>query len=152
MPLDETDTEKPGSENLGETCSTTLDDMSDYSAQLVCATFFKVPTFRNLSLKKHLSPAAKALSIKHRGNGKYELAKKIAFEVVKREMVSVNEGSNYRCLSRHEIVIQKDLELSNETDDVKSSDISSSGSSSTKSVDETDFSSNSSDPGSDSQS
>lgn len=133
MLLDETDTEKPTSEDLGETCSVAVDDISDYSAQLVCAVFFKVATFRNLSVRKHLSPLAKELGIKHRGNSKYELAKKVATELVKREMVHVTASSNYKCLSRDEIIVKKGQELS--LAEVSTSDLSSSGS--TKSVDDT---------------
>ncbi|XP_078356129.1 uncharacterized protein LOC144640939 [Oculina patagonica] len=131
--IDETDTEKPTSEDLGETCSVAVDDISDYSAQLVCAVFFKVATFRNLSVRKHLSPLAKELGIKHRGNSKYELAKKVATELVKREMVHVTASSNYKCLSRDEIIVKKGQELP--LAEVSTSDLSSSGS--TKSVDDT---------------
>ncbi|KAL9976595.1 hypothetical protein ACROYT_G013916 [Oculina patagonica] len=132
--IDETDTEKPTSEDLGETCSVAVDDISDYSAQLVCAVFFKVATFRNLSVRKHLSPLAKELGIKHRGNSKYELAKKVATELVKREMVHATASSNYKCLLREdEIIVKKDQELP--LAEVSTSDLSSSGS--TKSVDDT---------------
>ena len=109
---DETDTEKP---SLGETCNSEdikdISLLSDYSAQIICPVFFKAVTFRNLSVKKHLAPAAKVLNIKFRGNGKYELAKKIAAELVKKEMVRVVEGAKYNCLSRDEIVIEQELDL-----------------------------------------
>ena len=55
--------------------------MSDYSAQLVCAVVFVVLVFRNLSLKKHLTEAAKVLLIESQGCGKYELARKIAISL-----------------------------------------------------------------------
>ena len=137
MLSDETDTEKPSPEDLGETCSEGVEDislMSDYSAQIMCAAFFKVPTFRNLSVKKHLTPAAKELGIKHRGNGKYEMAKKIATELVKKKMVRVTEGANYKSLSRDEIVVERELDLQLAGPNI--SDLSSS--SSTTSVDDTD--------------
>ena len=53
-----------------------MDEMSDYSAQLVCAVV-------NLRLKKHLTEAAKVLQIESQGCGKYELARKIAISLVK---------------------------------------------------------------------
>lgn len=109
---DETDTEK---RSLGETCSSEgINDislLSDYSAQIICAVFSKVVTFRNLSVKKHLAPAAKVLNIKFRGNEKYELAKKIAAELVKKYMVRVVGGAKYNCLSKDEIVIKQELDL-----------------------------------------
>ena len=134
---DETDTEKPSPEDLGETCSVGVHDislLSDYSAQIICAVFFKVVTFRNLSVKKHLTPAAKELHIKHRGNGKYEMANKIASELVKKKMVRVTDGASYKCLSRDEIVVEQELEL--QLAGQNNSDLSSS--SSTMSVDDTD--------------
>ena len=63
-----TDTSKPESTETADT----VEDISNYSAQLVCAVLFRVPTFRNLSVKKHLAPAAKLLKIKTRGQGKYD--------------------------------------------------------------------------------
>lgn len=60
-----------------------MDEMSDYSAQLVCAVVFVVLVFRNLSLKKHLTEAAKVLQIESQGCGKYELARKIVISLVK---------------------------------------------------------------------
>ena len=67
-------------------------------------------TFRNLSVKHHLAPAAKELKIKNRGKGKYELALKIASELVKK-MIQVAEGANFKCLSRNEVLIEKELDL-----------------------------------------
>ena len=75
------------------------------------------------------------LNIKFRGNGKYELAKKIAAELVKKEMVRVAEGAKYNCLSRGKIVIEQELDL--ELAKPSTSELNSS-SSSTMSVDDTD--------------
>ena len=49
------DTSKPESTETADT----VEDISNYSAQLVCAVIFRVLKFRNLSFKKHLAPAAK---------------------------------------------------------------------------------------------
>lgn len=73
--------------------------------------FFKKTTFRNLSVKNHLAPAAEELKIKHRGKGKYELALEIASELAKTEMVYVAEGANFKCLSRNDVLIENELDL-----------------------------------------
>ena len=132
---DETDTEKP---SLDEACSSEgvndISHLSDYSAQIICAVIFKKATFRNLSVKKHLAPAAKELKIKHRGKGKYELALEIASGLVKKEMVCVAEGANFKCLSRDDVVIEKELQSA----ESNTSDTTDSSPGSTMSVDETD--------------
>lgn len=64
--------------------SHSIEDISDYSAQIICSVTFNVPVFRNLSLKNNFIPAAKVLGIKTRGMGKYELATKIAQSLVKK--------------------------------------------------------------------
>ena len=46
--------------------------------------FLDAPRFRNLSLKKDLCPAAKALNVKVRGLGKYELANKLAKALIEK--------------------------------------------------------------------
>ena len=97
---------------------------------------FKKATFRNLSVKNHLAPAAKELKIKHRGKGKYELALEIASGLVKKEMVHVAEGANFKCLSRDDVVIEKELNL--QSAESSTSDTIDSSSGSTMSVDETD--------------
>ncbi|XP_068691367.1 uncharacterized protein [Montipora foliosa] len=135
--IDETDTEKPSPD---EACSSDgvndISLLSAYSSQIICAVFFKKPTFSSLSVKHHLAPAAKELKIKHRGKGKYELALKIATELVTKKMIQVAEGANFKCLSRNEVLIEKELDvLSVES---SSSDRIDSSSGSTMSVDETD--------------
>lgn len=65
-----TDTSKPESTETADT----VQDITNYSAQLACAVIFRVPTFQNSSVKKHLAPAAKLLKAKTRGQGKYDVA------------------------------------------------------------------------------
>ena len=101
-----TDTSKPESTETADT----VEDISNYSAQLVCAVIFRVPTFRNLSVKKHLAPAAKLLKIKTRGQGKYHLAVNVAIGLVQKGYVgTTNPDVNYKELEREQIVILKDL-------------------------------------------
>lgn len=138
MLVDETDSEKPDHEDFSEN-SDNVDEMSDYSAQLVCAVIFHVAVFRNLSVKKHLTVAAKTLEIKSRGNGKYELAKKVAISLVKKEFVCIQPPVNFKTLTREQIIIIKELQLPSSRATCNSSpDPSLSSSNSTQSVDETD--------------
>lgn len=135
----ETDTEKPQETDENSEPSENMDEMSDYSAQLLCAVVFHVPAFRNLSLKKHLTEAAKILQIKSRGCGKYELAKKIAISLVKEVYVRIQSPVNFRDLTRKQIIIIKELQLPSSCASSNSSpDLSCSSSHSTESVNETD--------------
>lgn len=131
----ETDTEKPKETENSEN----VDEISDYSAQLLCAVIFHVPAFRNLSLKKHLIEGAKLLEIKSRGCGKYELAKKIAISLVNEVFVRIQAPINFRDLTREQIIIIKELQLPSPRSSSNSSpDLSCSSSYSTESVNETD--------------
>lgn len=120
-----------------------MKDISDYSAQLVCAVSFGVTAFRNLSVKKHLAPAAKILQVKFRGHGKYELANRVAIALVEKGFVEIQPPVNYKDLEREKIVILKDLGELLKAEKVKKHEglsSPSSGSGSTDSVDETDSS------------
>ena len=132
----ETDTEKPKETENSEN----VDEISDYSAQLLCAVIFHVPAFRNLSLKKHLIEGAKLLKIKSlRGCGKYELAKKIAISLVNEVFGRIQAPINFRDLTREQIIIIKELQLPSPRSSSNSSpDLSCSSSYSTESVNETD--------------
>ena len=108
----ETDTEKVevGGENLEP--SEFVDDMTDYSAQLVCAVAFHVPAFRNLGLKRHLTEAAgKLLHIKSRECGKYELAKRVAISFAKKGYVQIESPVNFTDMTREQIIIVTEFEL-----------------------------------------
>ncbi|RMX37465.1 hypothetical protein pdam_00011721 [Pocillopora damicornis] len=111
-----TDTSLPESTETADT----VEDISNYSAQLVCAVIFRVPTFRNLSVKKHLAPAAKLLKIKTRGQGKYDLAVNVAIGLVQKGYVgTTNPDVNYKELEREQIVILKDLEEELHVENIK---------------------------------
>ena len=71
--------------------------------------FLDAPRFRNLSLKKDLCPAAKALNVKVRGLGKYELANKLAKALIEKGFVTLSDGANGNCLKREEIKVLKTL-------------------------------------------
>ena len=86
-----------------------MKDISDYSAQLVCAVSFGVTAFRYLSVKKHVAPAAKILQLKFRGHGKYDLANRVAIALVEKGFVEIQPPVNYKDLEREKIVILKDL-------------------------------------------
>ena len=81
-----------------EVAAESLQDISDDSAQLVCAVIFGVAAVRNLSKKKHLAPAAKILQVKSRGQGKYDLAKRLAIALVQKRFVEIQSPVNYRDL------------------------------------------------------
>ena len=78
--------------------------------------FLDAPRFRNLSLKKDFCPAAKALNVKVRGLGKYELANKLAKSLIEKGFVTVSDGANGNCLKREEIKVLKTLGEHNVTD------------------------------------
>ena len=118
-------------------------DISDDSAQLVCAVAFGVAGFRNLSMKKHLAPAAKILQVKSRGQGKYDLAKTLAIALVQKQFIEIQSPVNYRDLEREKIIILKDLREWLKTEEIKKHEVfrsSSPSSGSTASVDCTDSS------------
>lgn len=75
----ETDTEKPEETDENSEPSENVDEMSDYSAQLLCAVVFHVPAFRNLSLKKHLTEAAKYCRSSHEVVESMNWPKKLQF-------------------------------------------------------------------------
>ena len=134
-----TDTSKPESTETADT----VEDISNYSAQLVCAVIFRVPTFRNLSVKKHLASAAKLLKIKMRGQGKYDLAVNVAIGLAQKGYVgTTNPDVNYKELEREQIVILKDLVEELRVENIKKKEALSSSPSgnSTESVDGTDTS------------
>ena len=102
-----TDAEKP--EKNGDDSSSSSDGLSPYSSQLLLTMFLDAPRFRNLSLKKDHCPAAKALNVKVRGMGKYELANKLAKALIEKGFVTVSGGANGNCLKREEIKVLKTL-------------------------------------------
>ena len=118
-------------------------DISDDSAQLVCAVAFGVAAFRNLRMKKHLAPAAKILQVKSRGQGKYDLAKTLAIALVQKQFIEIQSPVNFRDLEREKIIILKDLRERLKTEEIKKHEVfrsSSLSSGSTASVDCTDSS------------
>lgn len=118
-----------------------MEEISDYSAQLICAVIFNVAAFRNLSVKTHLASAAKYLQVKSRGCGKYELAQKLAIALVQKGYVEIQSPADYKDLEREKIVILKDFEKElTAAKREKNEVLSSSSSGSTESVDGTDSS------------
>ena len=118
-----------------------MEEISEYSAQLMCAVIFGVAAFRNLSLKTHLTPAAKILQEKSRGHGKYQLAKKLAIALVQKGYVEIQPPVNYKDLQREKIVILKDFKKELTAAKLKKNEVlSSSSAGSTESVDGTDSS------------
>ena len=109
----------------------------------MCAVIFGVAAFRNLSMEKHLTPAAKILQVKSRGQGKYDLAKTLAIALVQKQFIEIQSPVNYRDLEREKIIILKDLREWLKTEEIKKHEVfrsSSPSSGSTASVDCTDSS------------
>lgn len=77
-----------------------MEEISEYSALLMCAVIFGVAAFRNLSLKRHLTPGAKILQEKSRGHGKYQLAKKLAIALVQKGYVQIQPPVIYKDIQR----------------------------------------------------
>jgi len=106
-----------------------MQNISDYSTQLVCAARSDVMALRNLSVKKHLAPAAKILQVKSRSQGKYVLANKVAFALVEKGFVEIQPPVNYKDIEREKIVILKDLGQELKVEKVEKSEALSSSSS-----------------------
>ena len=109
----------------------------------MCAVIFGVAAFRNLSMKRHLTPAAKILQVKSRGQGKHDLAKTLAIAFVQKQFIEIQSPVNYRDLGREKIIILKDLREWLKTEEIKKHEVFRSyspSSGSTASVDCTDSS------------
>lgn len=106
-----------------------MQNISDYSAQLVCAARYDVMAFRNLSVKKHLAPVAKVLKVKSRSQGKYVLANKVAIALVEKGFVEIQPPVNYKDIEREKIVILTDLGEELKVEKVKKREVLSSSSS-----------------------
>ena len=106
-----------------------MQNISDHSAQLVCAARYDVMAFRNLSVKKHLAPVAKVLKVTSRSQGKYVLANKVAIALVEKGFVEIQPPVNYKDIEREKIVILTDLGEELKVEKVKKREVLSSSSS-----------------------
>ena len=85
--------------------------MSLQSAEICIVKAFNVHSIHFLTVRKHLLPLGKALSVKCRSLGKYQLLIPLAKALVKAGHIAI-EGSdiNYRNLKRTEVNVITDIE------------------------------------------
>lgn len=98
-----TDAEK----TISEECSSDISKITPYSAQAIVTVALKRITFRSLSYNT-LVKVAKVLGVKARGKGKYDLAEKMATELVEQKYVEIAEGGNFIALKRDAIKLSAD--------------------------------------------
>ena len=85
--------------------------MSSQSAEICIVKAFNVHLIHFLTVRKHLLPLGKALNVKCRSLGKYQLLIPLAKALVKAGHIAI-EGSdiNYRNLQRTEVNVITDIE------------------------------------------
>ena len=85
--------------------------MSSQFAEICIVKAFNVHSIHFLTVRKHLLPLGKALSVKCRSLGKYQLLIPLAKALVKAGHIAI-EGSdiNYRNLKRTEVNVITDIE------------------------------------------
>ena len=98
------------------------------SAEVCIMEMFNVMSVHYLTVRKHLLPLGKALNVKCRGLGKYQLLIPLAKALVNGGHINI-EGSNinYRSLKRSQVSVITDINslVSSETsgEDCHSSDV-----------------------------
>ena len=74
MPFRDSDTEEISDEQITEDePSSSVEDISQKSAQIAIVTAFECSSLQNLSVKAHLIPIAKQLGVRYRSKGKRDL-------------------------------------------------------------------------------
>jgi hypothetical protein len=101
-----TDVEKPSTEDF----SSDINKMSTYSAQLIVAVAFQKVVFRSLSYKDMVK-AAKLLGVKSRGIGKYNLAQKMAIQLVEQKYVKIAGRRNFLSVGRDDITLMQEIQF-----------------------------------------
>ena len=94
--------------------SSNIEDMSAKSAETIILVFFGVVSIHFLTVKKHSLPLGKALNVKCRSKGKYQILLPLAKVLVKDGHVKIDAGDpeiNYRNITRREVKRITDVEL-----------------------------------------
>ena len=95
--------------------SSNVQDMSATSAETIMLVFFETISIHFLTVKKHFLPLGKALNVKCRSLGKYQLLIPLAKALVMagHVKIEVEDGSevNYREVSRKQVKKCADREL-----------------------------------------
>ena len=99
--------------------SSNVEDMSARSAETILLVFFETLSIHFLTVRKHLLPLGKALNVKCRSRGKYQLLLPLAKALVMagHVKIKVDDGSevNYREVSRKQVKKCADSELLSKT-------------------------------------
>ena len=99
--------------------SSSVEDMSAKSAETIILVFFETVSIHFLMVKKHFLPLGKALNVKCRSLGKYQLLLPLAKALVKagHVKIEVEDGSevNYRDVSRKQVKKCADIESLSKT-------------------------------------
>ena len=90
-----------------------INKISTSAAKVVLLVAFKVNCFDYLSVRGNLHPLAKHLKLKVRGLGKYDMAKSIPKELLKKGYVTPRDPAkqelNYNAIKRSDIECRKDV-------------------------------------------
>ena len=99
--------------------SSSVEDMSAKSAETIILVFFETVSIHFLTVKKHFLPLGKALNVKCRSLGKYQLLLPLAKALVKagHVKIEVEDSSevNYRDVSRKQVKKCADIESLSKT-------------------------------------
>ena len=95
--------------------SSNVEDMSASSAETIILVFFETLSIHFLTVKKHFLPLGKALNVKCRSMGKYQLLLPLVKALVMAGHVNIEAGDgsevNYREVSRKQVKKCADREL-----------------------------------------
>jgi len=101
--------------------SSNVEDMSARSAETILLVLFETPSIHFLTVKKHLLPLGKALNVKCRWKGKYQLLVSLAKALVMAGHVKIKvDDVNHREVSRKQVNECADSELLSKTTESES--------------------------------
>jgi len=98
------------SSDAKETSSSIL-DMSRQSALSVILEAFAVNSIRDLSVKQHLLPLGKLLSVKCRGLGKYQMIIPLAQKLITKKYVIFVEGQNVNFVHLSRSILERKVDV-----------------------------------------
>ena len=107
MPFRDSDTEEISDEQITENePSSSVEGISQKSAQIAVVTAFECSSLQNLSVKAHLIPIAKQLGVRYRSKGKRDLLTPIAKQLfLQGYLESEADPINFKKLKRCELKV-----------------------------------------------
>lgn len=107
VPFRDSDTEEISDEQITEDePSSSVEDISQKSAQIAIVTAFECSSLQNLSVKAHLIPIAKQLGVRYRSKGKRDLLTPIRKQLfLQGYLESEADPINFKKLKRCELKV-----------------------------------------------